>query len=322
MKVLFLYTELSLYIEKCFEKLVENNYKLLVFRYPVNKEAPFKFNEDSRINYITYTPQSPGLLMNAIEHFSPELVFCSGWKNLFYLKVAKKYKEIKVPVVLCFDNNWNGSCRQFLATALLKRFFAKRFTFAWVPGSNQREFAIRLGFNEECIQTGFYTADIVFFQKIYFKRSKLTQQNFPKRFIYIGRYVSLKGIEDLWIAFKLFSEKFPDWELWCFGTGNLSPVAHPKIKHFGFKQPAELYSLLLDGGVFVLPSRFEPWGVIVHEMAAAGFAPAGEFGFLPAVQEERDVGVLFRLGDAQLLHAGIADDLAQRVVRQIGRAHV
>ena len=28
---------------------------------------------------------------------------------------------------------------------------------------------------------------------------------------------------------------------------------------------------MLDGGVFVLPSRFEPWGVIVHEMAAAGF---------------------------------------------------
>ena len=38
----------------------------------------------------------------------------------------------------------------------------------------------------------------------------------------------------------------------------------------GFVQPAELPNLALEAGVFVLPSRFEPWGVVLHEFAAAG----------------------------------------------------
>jgi glycosyltransferase involved in cell wall biosynthesis len=69
----------------------------------------------------------------------------------------------------------------------------------------------------------------------------------------------------------LQDEQPNDWELWCLGTGDLKPVEHPKIKHFGFVQPLELNQFIKESGVFVLPSRFEPWGVVVHEFAAAGF---------------------------------------------------
>ena len=33
----------------------------------------------------------------------------------------------------------------------------------------------------------------------------------------------------------------------------------------------EMEDYLIDAGVFVLPSLFEPWGVVVQEFAAAGF---------------------------------------------------
>jgi glycosyltransferase involved in cell wall biosynthesis len=38
----------------------------------------------------------------------------------------------------------------------------------------------------------------------------------------------------------------------------------------GFVQPDELPGLLARAGCLVLPSRFEPWGVVVHEATAAG----------------------------------------------------
>ena len=38
----------------------------------------------------------------------------------------------------------------------------------------------------------------------------------------------------------------------------------------GFVQPDSLPALLARSGCLVLPSRFEPWGVVVHEAAAAG----------------------------------------------------
>lgn len=68
------------------------------------------------------------------------------------------------------------------------------------------------------------------------------------------------------------SDEFPDWELHCVGTGELwdSRAIHPKIIHHGFKQPHELEPHLLDAACFVMPSKKEPWGVVLHEMAIAG----------------------------------------------------
>ena len=81
-----------------------------------------------------------------------------------------------------------------------------------------------------------------------------------------------KGVENLWEIFAELQERNPnDWELWCLGTGDLPPAVHPKIKHFGFVQPADLSVYIRKTGVFVLPSHFEPWGVVVHEFTASGF---------------------------------------------------
>jgi glycosyltransferase involved in cell wall biosynthesis len=57
----------------------------------------------------------------------------------------------------------------------------------------------------------------------------------------------------------------------CVGRGELSAYEHPRIKHFGFVQPALMEQLIKDTDVFVLPSIIEPWGVVAHEFAAAGF---------------------------------------------------
>jgi glycosyltransferase involved in cell wall biosynthesis len=90
----------------------------------------------------------------------------------------------------------------------------------------------------------------------------------------VGRYIERKGIQDLWNAFtELCEETGTDWELWCCGTGPLGETAiqHPQIKHLGFVQPKEMEKVISETAVFVLPSHKEPWGVVVHEFAAAGF---------------------------------------------------
>ena len=42
------------------------------------------------------------------------------------------------------------------------------------------------------------------------------------------------------------------------------------IENKGFIQPKYLNDLLLNSSALILPSRYEPWGVIVHEAAVAG----------------------------------------------------
>ena len=58
----------------------------------------------------------------------------------------------------------------------------------------------------------------------------------------------------------------------CVGTGDLweTRSIHRDIIHHGFKQPHELADVITEADAFILPSTFEPWGVVLHEMAIAG----------------------------------------------------
>ena len=100
------------------------------------------------------------------------------------------------------------------------------------------------------------------------------KQNMPHRFLYVGRYVEHKGIFEMWKAFiELQNEQETDWELWCLGTGDQweNRIEYKKIKHIGFVQPSEMQKYLEQSSVYILPSKFEPWGVTVQEFAVSGF---------------------------------------------------
>ena len=139
----------------------------------------------------------------------------------------------------------------------------------WVPGEPQLKFARKLGFSDEHTATGFYCADPEPFLKVWEARKNRKPS---KKLLYIGRYLPVKGVQELWSAFASLSEDYPEWELHCIGTGDLweERMIHPKIIHHGFLQPHELTPHLINAAAFVMPSKKEPWGVVLHEMAIAG----------------------------------------------------
>ncbi|WP_317899151.1 glycosyltransferase family 4 protein [Aurantibacillus circumpalustris] len=270
MKVLFLYTELAEYFLKCCEELTKFG-EVAIIRWPVNKEAPFKFSYSEKIKVYDKNDYSFDELKKLVEGIQPNIILCSGWIDKDYLKIAKPY-FCKVPTVLTCDTHWRGSIKQYLAVVLSRFFLLNTFSHAWVPGEPQTKYVKKLGFKTDKISQGFYSCDLPKFNVIWESQHKEKELHFPKVFLYVGRYYEFKGLNDLWQAFtELQQEKPSDWELWCLGTGDISPIEHPKIKHFGFVQPKDLEPILEKSGVFVLPSRFEPWGVVVQEYAAAGF---------------------------------------------------
>lgn len=271
MKVVFLYTELAAYTLSCLDELNKRNVECHVFRYPVNKEAPFEFNFNSGVFFYDRVGMLERDIEQQIRKIGPSLIFCSGWIDKTYVKLCGKFRKKGVRTVLCLDNHWRLSLKQLMAVMVSPFFIKPNFTHAWVPGNIQRKFVSRLGFPQSKIYEGFYCADTTLFSGIFANRVEAFKENFPKIFLYTGRYYEFKGLPELWTAFIELKEESPDeWELWCVGHGDLQPVQHPQIRHFGFMQPARLKEIIAKAGVFVLPSRFEPWGVVVHEMAAAG----------------------------------------------------
>lgn len=269
-RVVFLYSELAGYFLACAEALGQhpNVASVDIVHWRIHPEAPFQFSSTDHYTLHPKEKHDRKSLAQLLAQINPTALVCSGWMDSDYNAMAKAHCK-RIPVVLTLDNWWTGSLKQRLAALTAPWFIHRRFNRAWVPGEPQIPFAQKLGFSGKSLATGFYCADPKPFQIIYEKR-KTTPPS--KKILYIGRYLDVKGVRELWAAFMELSDKFPEWELHCIGTGELwdSRAIHPKIIHYGFKQPHELEPYLVDAACFVMPSKKEPWGVVLHEMAIAG----------------------------------------------------
>lgn len=304
MKILFLYTELSEYFLSCVNVLSQkSNSEIHIVRWSVNKEAPFNFSFPDNVKIYERNNFDKYSLIELVSKIIPDIIYCSGWLDKEYLSVCKSFRN-KIPVVVGFDNHWKGSLKQQLGSLFSKITIQNYFSHCWIPGKPQEEFARRLGFDKSNTLYGFYSCDYNLFHNYYLKYKEQKRKNFPHRFIFSGRYVHSKGINNLWQAFIDLQKENPnDWELYCLGTGDIKQVIHPKIKHFGFVQPKAMEKYIADTGVFVLPSTFEPWGVVLHEFAAAGFPLicSNEVGAAEKFLQENENGFMFKAGNISAL---------------------
>lgn len=270
MKVLVLYEELALYLINGFNVLAgKSNAEVMIISKKINSVAPFKFdNIHKNIKIKERESFSDEQLLSLCEEFNPDLVFLGGWIYKPYLKIVKSLHK---KTVIAFDNQWRGDFRQVIGSFYFKFSLKQYISNAFVAGEKQAEFAKHLGFANDKITKGLYCCDFDLFSS-FAKLKTASDAKLPKRFLFVGRYAKEKGIEDLWSAFIEMQKEHPcEWELWCLGKGDVVPIQHPKIKHFGFLQPSEMAGIIENTGVFVLPSSFEPWGVVVHEYTSAGF---------------------------------------------------
>lgn len=233
-------------------------------------QAPFDFSTcQGNITFYDREKMSDADIKGLSASLQPNLIICFGWFDSAYIS-AVKARDPSVVAVMTMDNQWHGSIRQVVGVAFSRLFLVRCFNFVWVPGERQRRFARLLGFPKAKIRDGLYVANESNFTPIF----KSIQKTPKKRLIFVGRFVDVKGVKELWRAFESYHKaNCSNLEMLCIGTGPLFEArpSHPFITHLGFVQPQELKNKLEGGGVFVLPSKFEPWGVVVHEFAIAGF---------------------------------------------------
>ena len=274
--ILFLHSEFSGYFFASILYSLEKDDDLL-FHIVISdnsNEAPFQFKithnrlkiynrKDFDIDKITYL----------INELAPVSIILSGWNDKEYLKSVRPFKN-KIALTILMDNIWYGQFRQCIGLVYSRIFFTKLFNYIWVPGNPQREYAKKLGFKEKQILLNSYCADLSKFETYYTNSKELKEKCFPHKFLYVGRYVSQKGLNNMWDAFAKLQKEYPnDWELVCVGTGPLfeTRMVMDKITHKGFIQPENFQQIISETGVFILPSLEEHWGVVLHEYAATGY---------------------------------------------------
>ncbi len=205
--------------------------------------------------------------------FKPDVLFITGWSIPINRFLATDSTFRAIPKVLEFDMPWAFSPRKFAARIVLRPYL-RHFDAAFVSGASAARYARWLGFGgARPIYTGLYATDMERF-------NGLADAHRSNSFLFVGRYAPEKGLDVLLKAYERYSKAVDDpWPLDCVGAGTLRSQLFPAperrigrglVRDLGFKQPDELAEVFATHGAFVLPSRFEPWGVVLAEAAGAG----------------------------------------------------
>lgn len=197
--------------------------------------------------------------------FQPDVLVVPGWMSLAYRRLALDGVSRECQVFMGMDTPWQGAPKQYL-TYYRYRKFLRRVDRVVVAGERTWQYARRLGFAESQLHRGVYCYDAgIFLPK--------SSAGSSKKFLYVGRYAPEKGLDVLLEAYQTYRAKVEDpWPLTCAGKGPLKTLidAAENVTDLGFIDPRTLPDVYQKHSVFVLPSRHEPWGVVLAEAMGCG----------------------------------------------------
>ena len=241
-------------------------------------------------------------LCDRVRAFAPEIMIVPSWHVPPYRKLGREFSG-KCWRVMTMDHPWNGTLRQRFGTWISPSYVLPIADAVWLPGDRQAAFARKLGFSQSAILRGLYSCDQAAIEAPYLARIA-EGRPMERSFLYVGRFSPEKGIDTLAQAYQLYRKTVPNaWPLVCCGAGPLSSSLEGKagIRIEGFVQPQRIPDVFASAGCLILPSLFEPWGLVVHEAASAGMLilASEEVGATPHLVQPGYNGFIFSKGDTK-----------------------
>lgn len=276
MKILYLYAELGGFQIAVMKELV-NEYRaeIIVVSWDKNRQTPYNPPIYEGISYFKRSDFSTSTLTEFSINLKPDMVYISGWMDKMYIKVCRRMKKMRIPIVAGCDTQWRGSFRQYVASLISSWYQHCFINYIWVTGVKQYEYAKRLGFKDKYIIFNGCSADVKLFEGVYVKNLDQKSKQYPTTLLYVGRFHEEKGVKLLVEAYReLKMAEEIKWDLMLIGNGKLlRELTELKIEGIcikNFMQPELLAEIVATSGAFILPSFFEQWGVVIHEFAAGG----------------------------------------------------
>ena len=324
-----MYAELMGYNIPVLRALVSDfNAEVHVIKWDKNNLTKYKAPQlEGVIFYERSTFKNSDAILALTKKINPDLAYVPNWFDRGYLKSCAYLRKNDVPVVSGLDNQWQGTLKQRLGIILMKVYLKRYFSHIWVAGPYQYEFASRLGFDKSKILYNLYCADV---DKFSAGTPPIIKREKGLRFLFVGRLEEVKGLRDLIKAWKNFEHK-DSCSLTLIGDGSLLPFIKEQkdINHIAFLQPEKLVVETKKYDCFILPSLFEPYGVVVHEFACAGMPliVSDKVGAAPVFVVPHYNGFIFKAGDhnsllekMNLIYNKLPEELLQMKVRSMERS--
>jgi glycosyltransferase involved in cell wall biosynthesis len=265
------------YLDKGFGKEIKFDIPLLEgYKYEfLDNISPFK-NKDGFFKFINL-----GILKKLVNK-EIDILWIHGWYSFTNILSVFTANFLNTPVMLraeAYENEKNSRLKEFIKKIILKLFFQKINIFLSI-GSISTEFYKSYGVSEDKIYLMPYTVNNQFFilkyDELKDKKYKLREKyNIPKDLpviLFSGKFINVKRPMDLLKAFEKLVNEVPS-SLVFMGDGVLRKEMEDYTKRnniknvffMGFRNQTELPEFYAMSDVFVLPSSFEPWGLVVNE---------------------------------------------------------
>lgn len=214
-------------------------------------------------------------VIQTLEDFKPDVFIGAGWSITAIPQVAKAMRRLNIPTVCAADTPWLGTFRQTARCLLGRRFIHSCYDAIMIPGATGMPFAKLCGYNGQHIWYNMNTGDSLLFSRNTGQRLEVArkEQVWPNQFVFVGRLVEEKNVRGLISAYELYRKSVINpWPLVVIGDGPLRDLVKnvEKIEWKGWLEASEISDILSKSGCFILPSIYEPWGVVVHEACCSG----------------------------------------------------
>lgn len=197
----------------------------------------------------------------------PSVLFVSGWATPVFNRFREEVRFRGGRVIIAVDNNYVGGIIEWLKSVRFRLRYRDRADGFMVPGRSGYRLMRYYGVSPDRIYSGLYAADSTLF------KGERPLSLRAKRILFVGRLTNRKNVLALCEAFLAISlNEREGWKLILCGCGPLREAIPQTeaIQVRDFVQPAALSKMYGDARVFVLPSKEEHWGLVVHEAALSG----------------------------------------------------
>jgi glycosyltransferase involved in cell wall biosynthesis len=251
-------------------------------------------------------------VLRELRRLRPDAIGVGGWHQPAFWMALAHARARRVPLLVWVESTSRDARSEALPLRLARRSMIRWASGFFVPGEAAADYVRSFGVEERRIAIAPNAIDATLFGRAAVDRSRRNGCTF----LYAGRLDAEKGLDVLLRAF----ERVPG-QLIVAGSGRdedrLRALASERVRFVGPLDRDELVSLYAEADAFVLPSRSEPWGMVLNEAAAAGLPliATEEAGAARDLVEEGINGFRVPAGDEEALATAlrrIAEDAAFR----------
>ncbi|WP_211910525.1 glycosyltransferase family 4 protein [Vibrio sp. B1FLJ16] len=196
------------------------------------------------------------------------------------------------------ESTINEGAKNNLVMIVKKAIIRFLFDRYFVPGEESKKYLLSLGINEGKIDIAVNSSELRPQTKITIDNANKTDE--VVRLIYVGRFAEEKNLVQMICALKQATINF---HLTLIGSGPLSEDVNKlvdndsRFSNLGHLEPEMLKKVYLDNDILILPSKKEPWGLVVNEAINFGLAVLVSSSVGCRFELVKDNGRVFKVDD-------------------------